>query len=181
MQQLDRFERKRRGFNRKTMTQERSHYPPLRINDNSQFASESRCRGSSRELYTVKSKETRHPIPPRNVLSDCPRFGPWKTIHRPYTLLRSLKQGKKKKERKKEETNDARRDLLCRDALVNNVRLPPSSRKRSFFRFDRMPLCKSFEGRGERDGKKKWFFQDFLFLEITLLHLTPISKSWRWN
>ena len=107
MQQLDRFERKRRGFNRKTMTQERSHYPPLRINDNSQFASESRCRGSSRELYTVKSKETRHPIPPRNVLSDCPRFGPWKTIHRPYTLLRPLKQGKKKerkKERKKKPT-----------------------------------------------------------------------------
>lgn len=45
-----------------------------------------------------------------------------------------------------------------------------------FFRFDGMPLRKSFEGCGERDGRKKWSadFSKIFSAEITLFYPSPI-------
>lgn len=55
------------------------------------------------EHYTVKSKETRHPIPPRNVLSDCPRLGPAPTMENDTSTLypAPFKTEKRKKRKKK--------------------------------------------------------------------------------
>lgn len=45
-----------------------------------------------------------------------------------------------------------------------------------FFRFDGMPLRKSFESCGERDGRKKWSadFSKIFSAEITLFYPSPI-------
>lgn len=68
----------------------------------SQFAARADAVGRA-EHYTVKSKETRHPIPPRNVLSDCPRLGPAPTMENDTSTLypAPFKTEKRTKRKKK--------------------------------------------------------------------------------
>lgn len=132
------------------------------------------------EHYTVKSKETRHPIPPRNVLSDCPRLGPAPTMENDTsTLYPAPFKTEKRKKRKKKPRSFQRRTTGSSTWRCTCERRPTSFlEKKLLASLDSMECRFVNRSRVVENGTEKKvirrFFQDFFrgnYSSIPLPHL----------